>query len=241
MADEFDPFKPDPGLPDNIDLTVTGGEFGWHDKYGDSLVFTLRGDTMGEDGPGETDILYSAGKGWEPFDDGKGMRREDGRKRGINKGSGYWKLIEAAMKCGAEDEMRQRAAAGADPFRADMWVGLKFHMERFSEEWEDRNDRDDDGKPKKKETTRLLPVSFLGVVGDGTTTATPAATTPAAATNGAGGAPKKLIEMKLKALAKEKGTFDEFMEAGFNLPGVNGDPELEALVISQEFWATARA
>lgn len=228
--DEFDPFTPETGLIDDFDFTVDSSWFTTDAAYndGETLLLKLNGPTDNPENP-EVTLQYSCGNGWEASDGGKVAVREDGKKRRFNQSSGIWKLVEAAMNAGAGDVLRGRGT----PMEASMWSGLKFHMKRIEQ-----------GEGQYK-TTRPLPVSFLGVVGEGSGQA-PAASGPASApaaapgptTNGSG--MSKVLEVKLKKLAKESATHEDFIVAAFDLDGVDGNADAERAVVDEAWFLAAK-
>lgn len=226
-TDELDLFTPETGLIDDFDFTVDSAWFTTDASYndGETLLLKLNGPTDNPDQP-ETTLQYSCGNGWEAADNGKRAVREDGKKRRFNQSSGIWKLVEAAMNCGAEDVLRKRG----NPMEASMWQGLKFHMKRIEQ-----------GEGQFK-TTRPLPVQFLGEVGEGgaavaTATASPEQKAPAAS-NGAG--LSKVLEVKLKKLAKDCATHEDFIVAAFELDGVDGNAEAERAVVDEAWFLAAK-
>jgi len=229
MTDEFDPFTPETGLIDDFDFTVDSSWFTTDASYndGETLLLKLSGPTDNPENP-EVTLQYSCGNGWEASDGGKVAVREDGKKRRFNQSSGIWKLVEAAMEAGAGDVLRKRGT----PMEASMWAGLKFHMKRVEQ-----------GEGQYK-TTRPLPVSFLGVAGEGSTGSAPASQAPAAtpsapaATNGSG--LSKVLEVKLKKLARESASHEDFIAAAFDLDGVDGNADAERAVVDEDWFLAAK-
>lgn len=228
-TDDLDLFTPETGLIDDFDFTVDSAWFTTDAAYndGETLLLKLNGPTDNPDQP-ETTVQYSCGNGWEAADNGKQAVREDGKKRRFNQSSGIWKLVEAAMNCGAEDVLRKRG----NPMEASMWQGLKFHMKRVEQ-----------GEGQFK-TTRPLPVQFLGEVGEGQASA-PSGTAPVtesapapASTNGAG--LSKVLEVKLKKLAKESADHESFIVAAFELDGVDGNADAERAVVDEAWYLAAK-
>lgn len=226
-TDEFDPFTPETGLIDDFDFTVDSAWFTTDAAYndGETLLLKLNGPTDNPENP-ETTLQYSCGNGWEASDGGKVAVREDGKKRRFNQSSGIWKLVEAAMNAGAGDALRGRGT----PMEASMWSGLKFHMRRVEQ-----------GEGQYK-TTRPLPVSFLGEVGEGQASAAgsqASAATPApAATNGAG--LSKVLEAKLKKIARDSATHEDFIVSAFELDGVDGNADAERAVVDEAWYVAAK-
>lgn len=224
--DDFDPFSPETGLIDDFDATVTSAFFTTDAAYndGETLLLKLECETDNPETP-ETILQYSTGNGWEAADNGKKAVREDGKRRRFNQQSGIWKLVEAAMNAGAGDALRSRGT----PMEASMWVGLKFHIKRVEM-----------GEGQYK-TTRPLPVSFLGVVGEGANGSAPAAPAPAGAdpaSNGAG--LSKVLEAKLKKLARDSASHEDFIAAAFDLDGVDGNADAERAVVDEAFFNAAK-
>lgn len=223
--DEFDPFTPETGLIDDFDFTVDSSWFTTDASYndGETLLLKLNGPTDNPENP-EVTLQYSCGNGWEASDNGKVAVREDGKKRRFNQSSGIWKLVEAAMNSGAGDVLRKRGT----PMEASMWAGLKFHMKRIEQ-----------GEGQYK-TTRPLPVAFLGEAGEGSAAKAPApaAATAAPATNGAG--LSKVLEAKLKKLARDSATHEDFIVAAFDLDGVDGNADAERAIVDEAWFLAAK-
>lgn len=228
--DLFDPFTAETGLIDDFDFTVESAYFTTDAAYndGETLLLKLEGSTDNPEAP-ETTLQYSCGAGWEAADGGKRAVREDGKKRRFNQQSGIWKLVDAAMEAGATDVLKARGT----PMEASMWDGLRFHIKRVEM-----------GEGQYK-TTRPLPVAFLGVVGEGQASApsgaAPAgapAPAPAASTNGAGMG--KVLEVKLKKLARDCATHEDFIVAAFDLDGVDGNAEAERAVVDEAWFLAAK-
>lgn len=223
--DEFDPFSPETGLIDDFDFTITSAYFTTDSAYndGETLLLKLEGQTDNPETP-ETTLQYSCGNGWEAEDNGKKAVREDGKRRRFNQQSGIWKLVEAALNCGAEEALRKRGT----PMEASMWVGLRFHIKRVEQ-----------GEGQYK-TTRPLPVQFLGEVGEGSASApAPAAAATATPTSNGVGL-SKVLEVKLKKLAKESATHEDFIVAAFELDGVDGNADAERAVVDEAWYLAAR-
>lgn len=233
MPDEFDPFTPETGLIDDFDFAVDSAWFTTDAAYndGETLLLKLNGPTDNPDQP-ETTLQYSCGNGWEASDGGKVAVREDGKKRRFNQSSGIWKLVEAAMNAGAGDVLRSRGT----PMEASMWSGLRFHMKRVEQ-----------GEGQYK-TTRPLPVQFLGVVGEGQASAggaqaagVGAGAAPAASSASANGAGmSKVLEAKLKKLARDSATHEDFIVAAFEMDGVDGNADAERAVVDEAFFNAAK-
>lgn len=227
-TDDLDLFTPETGLLDDFDFTVDSAWFTTDANYndGETLLLKLNGPTDSADQP-ETTVQYSCGNGWEAADNGKRAVREDGKRRRFNQSSGIWKLVEAAMNCGAEDVLRKRG----NPMEASMWQGLKFHMKRIEQ-----------GEGQFK-TTRSLPVQFLGEVGEGrgaVSQPAPAAPASASATSNGSGL-SKVLEVKLKKLAKDSDTHEDFIVAAFEMDGVDGNADAERVIVDEAWYVAARS
>lgn len=222
-SDEFDPFTPETGLIDDFDFTVEESWFTTDAAYndGETLLLKLEGATDNPEQPDVT-VQYSCGNGWEASDGGKVAVREDGKKRRFNQSSGIWKLVEAAMNAGAGEALRSRGT----PMEASMWAGLKFHMKRVEQ-----------GEGQFK-TTRPLPVSFLGEAGEGSSASAAAPTVTPAASNGVG--LSKVLEVKLKKLARDSDDHESFIVAAFELDGVDGNADAERAVVDEAWYASAK-
>lgn len=226
-TDDFDPFSPESGLIDDFDFTVSEAWFSTDSSYnnGETLLLKLAGETDNPEEP-EVTLQYSCGSGWEAADGGKRAVREDGKRRKFNKSSGIWRLVEAAMGCGAEGVLRERG----NPFEASMWNGLGFHMKRVEQ-----------GEGDFK-TTRPLPVRYLGEGNDNGVGVAQAvsASAPASAPASNGAGLSKVLEIKLKKLAKESPTHEDFIVAAFEMDGIDGNADAERAVVDEEWYLAAR-
>lgn len=244
-ADEFDPWATTSGLVDDIDITISDAYFGFNADYnnGETLVLTIEGTTDDEDNK-EYSGFYPCGGGWETTDKGKTASREDGKRKGFNKTSGYGLFFTAAIEAGAGDVLRERGT----PFEAAVWPGLTFHMKRLKHNY----------GGEIGEIERLLPVEFKGVAGEGgakpakatgaTKKAAPTKAEPEGEADEAGAASSNgelpvPLKAKLKKLARECETHDQFIERAYTeVDGVDGNTAAEEAVMDPDgLYAEAHA
>jgi hypothetical protein len=232
-APAIDPFrgKHSSGLRDDFDATITEQLFTYDSQYnnGASLVakITLRDDTaepevvekFGE----EEVLLLSTGNGMEDDAKGRKAKREDGKPMDAFQDTcNYMVFLNAALDCGAEDVIRGR---GFMPWEAELLEGLRFHFMRQEYTPWNWNDKTDEEKAKGK-PTRLLPTAFLGEEGGKAKTTSKAAAKEADDEPAEKAAPKAAassssgmgaaMKVKVKKIAKESDTHDEFMERVFS-------------------------
>jgi hypothetical protein len=145
-------FQTSTGLIDDVDIEVVGAHFGINPDYNpDTLLLIWECTTDDPDVP-EVDLSFSLGAGWETFDGGKTATHERGKTK-FSRRSHYGMVIDRCVKqFGMEDFLGDRG----DSWEADIWVGLRFHMERESVDY-----GDDIGKKEK-----ALPTAYLGVAGE---------------------------------------------------------------------------
>ncbi len=229
-APAIDPFrgKHSSGLRDDFDATISETLFTYDSQYnnGASLVakITLRDDTADPEVVekfGEEEVLLlSTGNGMEDDAKGRKAKREDGKPMDAFQDTcNYMVFLNAALDCGAEDVIRGR---GFMPWEAELLEGLQFHFMR--QEYTPWNwDQKTDEERAKGKPTRLLPTAFLGEEGakpaKGKAAAKAADEEPeekpakaAASSSGMGAA----MRTKVKKIAKESDTHDEFMERVFS-------------------------
>lgn len=178
--EEWDPFKPSSGLPDNLDIEIKEAWFTFDPEYMDGQQLLLKmnvmtnDETFGEAGYGT--LQYSTGKGWLAEDRGAIAVRDDGNNRkGFQEQCAYNLFILAALECpGAENVLRSENRG--DPRKAAMWVGTSWHIERKEKDY-----GGDIGK-----ISRLLPTRFLGEKGINSVEAQAVKASPAGVKKAAG-------------------------------------------------------
>lgn len=238
--DVFDPWALTSGLIDDIDVTVRESYFAFDPNYndGETLLLKWECDTDDDDEP-TTTLMFPTGKGWDMKNKGAQAVREDGKEKAFGKSSGIGLLITAAIEVGAGDVLKDRGT----PMEAGIWEGLSFHMKR----------RTIDYKGDIGEKERLLPTEFKGAKGQGASgaTSTPAttpATTPAAAPTAAptnAGSEEAMtgkVRVALMKLARAASSHDEFMEKAYDMPEVDTNPAVQAVVDNPDgFYAEVKA
>lgn len=227
----YDSYQLEQGLKPAYDMTIATAVFEYDTNYheGKTLCLIIKG--MDSDGD-EQRLLYPCTTGWVGTDGGARAIREDGaQNRTFNQNSGVGGLIAAAIACGAP--LRERGPATS----ASIWPGLTFRFER----------KTINADNEQFKTTRALPVAFLGIGQPGsmpgTTAATAAPVVPGTAPAAAPAAAPvagldKLTEMKLKAMAKQCATHDQFIEAGLSLAANN--PVVEVILSDPNWYEAAK-
>jgi hypothetical protein len=221
------------GLPlADADVEITDFSFGYNPKIGDGLTLvaniTFRNLASGE----TTEQSFSTGKGWEAINKGAAAEKNGGTgKQSFNNQTNFGRLIDSAVNCGAGPQLAPRGQT----YQAATWIGTQWHT--TTEVIETTNPTT--GESNTKDV--VVFGRFLGV-GDGGQPA-------AAASNGNGRAAAASaidpdIEAQLIALAKQhSGNHDAFMEAAFDVPGVQDSKQLTNLVVDADkgIFATANA
>jgi hypothetical protein len=240
MADEneYDPWATSSGLVDDVTVTIADAYFTFDPGYNDgqTLVLKIEGHTDDGDSP-EFDAFFPCGNGWETTDKGATASREDGKRKGFNKNTGYGMFFLSAIECGAGDVLKSRGT----PMEAAVWKGLVFHMKRKEVDY-----GGEIGKKDKLVCTEFFPDGAPGgkpsaaapAAASGPRRATPPAeegTSPATASTGGNGSiladlPVPL-RAKLKAAAKGAANHDGFIEAAYGIDGVDGNPALEEALL----------
>jgi len=197
------------GLLDDADVTIENGYFGTDASYksGEQLLWILEGESPDSDEPVRQ--FYSIGKGWETSDNGETV---EGRDK-FNDQSNYYRFFRAALECdGVQEVVEDREN---DPAVGALWNGLQFHMER--QEIVPDNDN-------IKPWWVLLPVSFLGIAGEGKKGKGKSKKDKGKAKGKAKDKPKsaddadtkkaaKALRAKIRKLAQEADDHDEFLDA----------------------------
>lgn len=237
MSDEneYDPWATTSGLIDDVTVTITDAYFTFDPQYNDgqTLLLKVQGTTDDEENP-EFDQFFPCGNGWETTDKGKSASREDGKKKGFNKNSGYGMFFTRAINAGAGEVLRDRGT----PMEADVWKGLTFHFKRETIDF--------GGEIGKKD--RILPDVFLPngmggasapaaspkAAGGAVTKADPGPETPAAGNSGASGGKLDIpvpLRAKLKVAARNAANHDAFIEAAYGIDGVDGNAAVEEAIL----------
>lgn len=225
MADEeFDPWVLSSGLAEKYTGTVKDATFGFKADYQDGTRLLFMVDIQTDDSEiGDNGLVteqYPVGDGWDVTEKGLKCKREDGKRKGFNKNSGYGQLVAAAVEAGAGGTLKERGGADG-PMRADIWNGLTFDFER--KEFKGNFDGQD------RTWARMLPVKMIDggkatAADSGSAKPTekaaeaPTDTTPSTNGNGAKGGDYGLdagLLAKIKMRAKKANTHDEFIELCF--------------------------
>jgi hypothetical protein len=200
------------------------------------VLLVEEGIAEDEDGQvSEIRKFWPVGKGWEPKDGGKSVAHESGKPRNFNSNSGVGQLLESIKSTEGLDEMKKRGS----PMEAATWDGLKFHM--TNKEFSFTRDGD------TQKYNRMLATEFLGTAGKKTAAkkAGGSARRAASATvEESNGAVSGAMLVKLRKAAKEANDFEDFVERAFDIEGVDGDEEIEAVVLDESedgIWAKAQA
>lgn len=147
------------GLLDKFEIEVEEAWFGKDEKFGDNLVFNLRGPAIqdGEVVDEEHTLKYSCGDGWEARKGGQEASHKAG-KTSFNKSANMGKLIDSLVAQG--DEVLEELQTRGEAYEAKTWIGLRLFIEREQFSYTDRN-------TKETRTYEVPLVSdYLGVVED---------------------------------------------------------------------------
>jgi hypothetical protein len=225
----WDPFKGDTGLKDDYDGTITAAEFLQDQRSKWTLQLTVHADDDEE--PGIRLGLF--GDTWTSYDGGETVEGPT-KKATFDARSAYHRFMAAAMKAGAEDELRDRSNdiyGGRGPMHAALWVGLRFHFDVINVPGNRQNEA---GEWVKAEggIPVVLPTKFLGTASapsatSAAPTSSPASTTtPAAQSNGAGSDihPDDLAVLKVHASSLE---YAAFADKVMTLNGQDGQSMLK--------------
>lgn len=218
------------GLPlDGATVTVTAAEFGYRQNIAKDTTFACIEFTPEQGEVAEQ--AYSVGKGWEPGARGAELVTSDGRKRNINDQTGYGKFIAHAMKIdGFKEVLRAR---GIHYTKAAAWIGMRFELASIKEMVLNPT------TGQQKETSRIMPVKFLGMAGEDA----PSSKGAGVATNGAASGIDSELEAKLVGIARASESHDAFMAAAFAVEGVAGSAAEDLVMASGKgsIWLRGQA
>jgi hypothetical protein len=145
------------GLLDKFQIDIEEAWFGKDEKFGDNLIFNLRGPAIqeGEVVDEEHTLKYSCGDGWEARKGGQEASHKAG-KTSFNKSSNMGKLIDSLV--GQGDEILEELQSRGEAYEAATWIGLSLFIEREAFSYTDRN--------TKETRTYEVPLvtDYLGVV-----------------------------------------------------------------------------
>lgn len=212
------------GLPDDFDFTVNRAYFGKDSRYMNGEILLLIWEGVADDPEiGEQRIIWPCGTGWDTPDNGKTAVHERGRKKFIGS-SIYGRLINRCRELGALEVLARRGPAT----QASVWNGTRWHLKRETLEF----------GPGLEPVERLMPVKFLGVVGEAVQAAAQAQAMVQA------GAQDPGLREKLALLARQSPDYQTFFRAAMALPGVVNDSVLLQEVMDETergFYARHRA
>lgn len=143
------------GLNDNFEMEITRSEFGTLGTYNDQSgnpVSLLIWDYESPDHEFEYPIVWPCGKGWTIKEQGRIVQHPK-RDKFINTGI-MGRLITRVI-----DNLKVEVDELGETWESDLWVGLKFLMQREKLAYPGAEQR---GMPAEVE--RLMPAKFLGDV-----------------------------------------------------------------------------
>jgi hypothetical protein len=244
MSDNYDPFKFDTGLKDDYDATIITEEFKQSDYGNFGLVLTVEAD--------DEEVIelrpLGCGKDWRSVDGGETVEGPSAKSR-YHASAGISAFIAAAMKCGAEDELRRRSNEEFDgrvPFCAGLWHGLRFHWDVLEEKANRQNRETKEWEEVVVNVVR--PTKYLGTASASpavsTTPSARSVTTTGAPSNGAATSIHPTDLAALTALATQH-PFMEWVDKAMMLKGVDGELLLrnnavKAMLSSEEQYNSLR-
>jgi len=235
MAEDL--FETESGLLDDFDFTINKAYFATDMQYmnGEVLLLHLVGETDNPDNP-EQHLMIPVGTGWDSADGGKTAVHERGKKKFIDS-SIYGRLINRCIdkdQLNLKDLFRKRGSSKLGFAEAKIWEGLRFHMKREKLEF----------GPGLKATERLMPVAFLGENKPAAKGKVPKAvveTPPEETTEDIeddAALEHKVLVLKVRALAKQCASYDEFYPQALKVPKVRDHDDLIAAIVDPEgIWA----
>lgn len=154
-------WKTSSGLLDDYDHVWEEVWFGTDDRFGGgkTVLLNVRGPAYqeGEMVDEEVHNLYSCGDGWKVAKGGEETTHPT-RNGVFTAQSNMGRLIDAVLELG--DDVIEEISSRGDTFQAETWRGLKFHIERKTFHYKDR----ETGEDRSYEVP--LPTEYLGVGGE---------------------------------------------------------------------------
>ena len=213
----FDPFIGDTGLKDDYDGTIDSALFVQSDQGSWQLQLVIKADD------GEEPVIklgIGAKSGFTSYDGGESVQGPSTESR-FNSSTGYFKFLNAAMRCGAAEELKTRSARLYDdhgPMHANSWVGLRFHFDVIYDLNANRPN-DETGKWEKIKDEQgnvvgapvITPTKYLGV----------AESLPA---NGQGSLMDNADLEKLTTAAQSSESYSQFAMMVMELIDADGNP-----------------
>lgn len=238
MADEFNSWETSSGLIDEYTGEVVDAHFGYKEEYrnGEALLLFLEIQT-GDPELGEAGVIteqYPVGNGWETGDKGKTTTHESGRAKKFNGNSGIGLLIDSIRDAGGIAALSKKGESN----EAASYIGLNatFTRKEFSM-------KNPDGGDDVKWARMLVSEVHQG---NGKTVAKKAESaqdtssddseTPSATEHKIPAA----LKIKLKKLAGEAADHDAFVEAAYEIDGVDGNQAVEDAVGDEAFYTSLK-
>lgn len=134
-------WKTSSGLLDDFDFDIEEAWFGVNEKFGEAVLLNLRGiaSQEGEVVDDEHLLLYSCGDGWEAAKGGREAQHGAGRTTFTNQ-SNMGRLIDSIVSLG--DDVIGVLSSRGETYEADTWEGLRFHIERKTFSFRDRETKE---------------------------------------------------------------------------------------------------
>lgn len=249
-----DQWKLDSGLREEVErFTIVSAYFAKTANYQDGKAIRIYLNGFDEDTETVT-VKMSVGADWESIDGGKTIVHAT--KSRINMTSTYGHWLRNAFEIEPLRLALVEADTGKGPTRAEVWLNmvLKLDAKEFQ-----MGRKADDNPPRRF----LMPTGYYGYATDAPTgqatqqsasvaTAQPAPTTPAQspaekiaaaraqAAAVASGQVSPLMA-QLQQLARDSGTFTDFMSKAFEIPEVLADDQLATAVATSDNGIYAQA
>jgi len=242
-------WKTESGLQDDYSGVITSATFTTDARYnsGQTLViaFEVAVDDPTDPERAERTQLYSCGSGWTSTDGGRTARHESGRERAFNRNSMYGRVIDwASQQPALMDEFSRR---GKGPTDASVWEGIRLRFGTVRVEFGRNLEAQDKTLPVEYLGTGSAPQSASPAAGQVTVTGAPvsATATSGTATNGAtngNAANNAVLLARLRKLAKDAASHQEFVDRAVELDGITEDEDLLGRVVDEAgIYAEARA
>lgn len=191
------------GLDPEVTVKINDGVWNYEEKIKDGEAPVLKLFGVNVDTGTEWSKWFPAGTTWKIIQDGAAVEYTGkGKKQVFNKQTAYGIFLDSFLECEGADAVIK--ANDIDPTNAHAFKGLTLHLEAVEKEW------NIDGQVYTGERVEVREIIQDGDGGGDKTEGEAKVDIPAG------------LASQLESLARECGTFEEFIDKAFTLDGVVG-------------------